>query len=189
MSHSPGTGAIDSYLPTYDVRSAHQIEVHAPARVTYETARDVDVGRSIPIAVLVTIRALPHLVTGKARPSRSLTMKTFLDIGFVILEEDPPREFVIGAVGKFWRPDSGMVRITRDEFRTFDEPGFAKAILTLTVEERGPSRSLLATETRVACTDSPARRKFFLYWRAIGPFSGWIRRLMLEQVKRTAEGP
>ena len=180
--------AIDRYLEAYDVRSSHEIEVDAAAAVTYRAVRDLDLGRSVPIAALFALRGLPHLVTGKARPTRSLTFESLLGLGFMMLEEDAPRELVMGAVGKFWRPDSGMIRIAPDEFRSFDEPGYARAVLTFIVEERG-SGSLLATETRVACTDASALRKFSLYWRAIGPFSGLIRHLMLRQVKRTAEGP
>jgi hypothetical protein len=178
--------AIGSYLPTHHVRSAHQIQVHAPAAVTYQALRGLDIGRSIPISVLLAIRALPRLMTGKARPSRSITVETFLQAGLTFLEERPPREFVLGAVGRFWRPDSGLVRVAPEEFRLFDEPGYAKGALTFIVEENG-SGSLLATETRVACTDPSALRKFSLYWRVIGPFSGLIRRLMLDQRKRTAE--
>ncbi|MEA2434138.1 MAG: hypothetical protein QOG54_1595 [Actinomycetota bacterium] len=181
------TGAIDSYLPNYDVRSGHEIEVDAPALVTYQAARDLDIGRSVPVAVLFAIRTVPHLVTGKVRPSRSLTLESMLEAGFVMLEENVPNEFVMGAVGKFWRPTSGIIRIAPDEFRSFDEPGFAKSAITFTVDELDDKRSLLATETRVACSDSAARRKFSLYWRAIGPFSGFIRHLMLNEVKRTAE--
>ncbi|MGH9195501.1 MAG: hypothetical protein ACRD1T_07160, partial [Acidimicrobiia bacterium] len=114
-------------------------------------------------------------------------LETMLAAGFVMVEEKAPLEFVMGAVGKFWRPDSGMVRIAPDEFRDFEAPGYAKGIVTFTVEERDRTRSLLATETRVACTCPAARRKFLLYWRAIGPFSGLIRRLMLKEVKRAAE--
>jgi hypothetical protein len=94
---------------------------------------------------------------------------------------------LLGVVGKFWRPDSGIERIAPDAFQNFDDPGFAKAVLAFTVEERAGTSSILATETRVACTDGSARRKFMLYWRAIGPFSGFIRPLMLNQVKRAAE--
>lgn len=191
MSTSPGAPqrdpAVDRYMEVFDVRSRHEIEVHAPAGVTYRAARDLDIGRSIPVMVLFAIRTLPHLLTGKTRPSRSITLQAFLDAGFVMLEEDPPRELVMGSVGKFWRPDGGMVRLPADDFRSFDTPGFAKGILTFTVTQVGPARSLLATETRVACTDEAARRKFLLYWRAIGPFSALIRRLMLNEVKRTAE--
>lgn len=181
-----GDHAIDRYLEVYDVRSSHAIEIDAAATVTYRATRDLDLGRSVPISALFALRRLPHLVTGKLRPSRSITLETFLQAGFTILEERPPREFVMGAVGRFWRPDSGLVRIAPEEFRLFDEPGYAKGALTFIVEEYG-SGSRLATETRVACTDASALRKFSLYWRVVGPFSGLIRRLMLKEVKRSAE--
>ena len=178
--------AIDRYLDDHGVRSFHEIEVDAAPSITYQAVRELDLGKSVPIVALFAVRGLPHLVTGKARLSRSITLETILQAGFTILEERAPREFVMGAVGRFWRPDSGFVRIAPEEFRSFDEPGYAKAALTFIVEEHGTG-SLLATETRVACTDSAALRKFSLYWRVIGPFSGLIRRLMLDQVKRAAE--
>jgi len=178
--------AIDRHLRDFDVRSAHAIEVGAPPSVTYRAVLDMDLGRSVPIVALLALRGLPHLITGKARPSRAITLDTFLQAGFVILEERPSEEFVMGAVGRFWRPDSGLIRIDADEFGGFAEPGYAKAVLGFTVDEhRNGSR--LATETRVAGTDDGARRKFSLYWRMIGPFSGLIRRVMLDEVKRAAE--
>lgn len=174
------------HLPTYDVRSAHAIEVRAPAGVTYEAMRNLDMGKSLPVMVLFAVRGLPHLLTGKVRPRRTVTLDAVLGLGFVILEERSPGELVMGAVGKFWRPDSGLVRITAEEFPTFDKPGYARATMSFTVEETDVG-SRLATETRVACTDASARRMFGLYWRAIGPFSGFIRRVMLDGVKRAAE--
>jgi hypothetical protein len=178
---------IDRHLPTYDVRSAHEIEVRAPAAEVYEAARHLDLGKSLPVMVLFAFRAVPHLLTGKARPSRAVTLDTVLELGFVVLEEEPPSHIVIGSIGKFWRPDSGILRLGREEFQTFDEPGFAKGVMSFSVEERGSDGSLLATETRVYCTDDSARRKFSIYWRAIGPFSGFIRHAMLGQIKRVAE--
>lgn len=178
---------IDRYLEVYDLRSSHSTEVKAAAREAYGACRELDLGRSLPAAALFAIRGLPRFLTGKARPSRSLTLETFLQAGFTIFEEHPPREFVMGTVGRFWRPDGGLIRLGPEEFVRFHEPGYAKAVLSFAVEEQG-SGSLVTTETRVACTDESALRKFSLYWRVIGPFSGLIRRLMLEQVKRTAEG-
>jgi hypothetical protein len=127
------------------------------------------------------------LLTGKAQLRRSITLDTLLEGGFVILGEEPGRELVMGVVGKFWRPASGIERIEAEDFESFDRPGFAKGALNFAVGERGESRTLLTTETRVLCTDASARRKFRLYWRAIGPFSGVIRHLMLREVRRDAE--
>ena len=42
-----------------------------------------------------------------------------------------------------------------------------------------PGGSRLSTETRVKATNEQARRRFRLYWLAIGPFSALIRRRWL----------
>ncbi|MEA2453101.1 MAG: hypothetical protein QOG04_1811 [Actinomycetota bacterium] len=178
--------AIDRLLAVYDVRSHHSIEVDAAPAAVYQAVRELDLGRSLPVAALMFVRTIPRLLTGKVRPSRSITLEDIVQAGFTILEERPPNELVIGAVGRFWRPDSGVVPVTVEEFGTFNEPGFARSAMSFAVEERGEG-SLLATETRVACTDASARRKFSLYWRAIGPFSGLIRRIVLADIKRAAE--
>jgi hypothetical protein len=177
---------VHRYLPDYDVRSAHSIEVDAGAGETYRAARELDLARSLPVTVLLTLRGLPHFLTGKARPTRRVTLDSLLELGFVILEEDPPHAVVLGAVGRFWRPDSELIRIDAADFAGFNQPGYAKAAMSLTVVERGDT-SLLATETRVMSTDDAARRSFSLYWRLIGPFSGYIRNVLLQQIKRAAE--
>ena len=176
----------DRYLPVYDVRSAHSIEVDADPARTYRAARELDLGSSLPVTVLFALRGLPHLLSGKARPSRHITLDTLFELGFVVLEEEPPQALVLGAVGRFWRPDSDLLRIAAGDFRGFDEPGYAKATVSFTTEERD-NGCVLATETRVMCTDDSARRSFSLYWRAVGPFSGFIRRVLLQQIKAGAE--
>jgi hypothetical protein len=47
---------------------------------------------------------------------------------------------------------------------------------------------VLSTETRVACGDEGARRRFGRYWRVVAPFSGLIRGAMLREVERTITG-
>jgi hypothetical protein len=178
---------LDRHLARWDVRSRHEIMVNASASETYRATRDVDLGNSIPVVALFAVRAVPHLLTGKAEFRRELTLDSFSKLGFVVLEEEVGQEVVIGAVGKFWRPDSGLIRIEPRDFDAFDEPGYAKGALNFIVEDRGPTRTLLATETRVLCTDDRARRRFGLYWRLIGPFSGVIRHMLLREAKLRAE--
>ena len=49
-----------------------------------------------------------------------------------------------------------------------------------------PGGARLATETRVRALDVRARRRFRLYWLAIGPFSGLIRRRWLRAAQEAA---
>ena len=177
---------MDRFVPVYDVRIHHKVNVAAPPEDTYRAARRADLSRSLPVRALVAARTVPHLVTGMERPPRALTLDTFIQLGFSILEERPPNELVLGTVGRFWLPSGELLRIPPEQFRSFDEPGYAKGVMTLTIDEHG-SGSLLATETRVVATDAAARRRFALYWRVIGPFSGLIRRILLAEIRREAE--
>lgn len=53
--------------------------------------------------------------------------------------------------------------------------------------EGGEGEARLATETRVHALSAPARRRFRLYWLAVGPFSALIRRRWLAAARRAAE--
>lgn len=50
-----------------------------------------------------------------------------------------------------------------------------------------PGGSRLATETRVRALDERTRRRFRLYWLAVGPFSGLIRRRWLAAATASAK--
>ena len=52
--------------------------------------------------------------------------------------------------------------------------------------EPSPGGSRLATETRVSAVDDRTRRRFRLYWLAIGEFSGLIRRRWLQAAQEAA---
>lgn len=177
---------IDRYMPEYDMVEHHSIDVDADPETAYTAARSTDLGRSIPIQILFGIRSIPAYLRGQRRPILSLTIGDLTSVGFVVLEEQPGVELVVGAVGRFWRPTRNIERIHAEDFGQFQEPGFAKGVMNLRVDDDAPG-SILSTETRVVCTDGAARRSFGRYWRLIGPFSGLIRRLMLQKMKDSGE--
>ncbi len=106
--------------------------------------------------------------------------------GFVELERVPERELVLGLAGRFWRPDGGLRKLSREAFPAFEEDGAAKAVWNIQFSPRGPCETELSTETRVLCFGSAARRKFLLYWTAIAPFSALTRVALLEGVRKEA---
>src|SRR5207249_585429 len=123
----------------------HQVDVAAPPAETYQAVRELDLARSRSILLLLAARAGLALLTprravaqyGPLARRRRLTLDDVVELGFVLLDEQPGEEIVLGAVGRFWRPASGILRVDAEEFRAFDEPGFAKAALNLRVEPRG----------------------------------------------------
>ena len=180
---------IDRFLPGPEVRSGHEIDVNAPAERVWAAARTLDLARSPVVKVLFGLRSLPGLLS-RARPGRralGMNMEGLLRTGFVLLDEAPGDEVVLGLVGRFWTPSGGIIRVAPEEFASFDRPGFAVAAWNFTV--RGPAAGpvRLATETRVRLTDPASRRSFRRYWTVVGPFSGLIRREMLRTVRRAAE--
>lgn len=182
---------IDTHLPHADFAERHALRVHAPPERAYAAARRLDLGRSPIVRTLFALRSLPALfVRGGYRGERALgmSMEGLLRSGFVLLDESPPREFVLGLVGRFWTPGGGIERIDPAEFAVFDRPGMAVAAWNFTILPTDEG-SLVATETRVRCTDDAARRSFARYWRVVRPFSGLIRMEALRAIRRAAESP
>jgi hypothetical protein len=178
---------LDSFMPTYDTGEYHETRVGSSPARAYDVMRTMNVAKSPIVLALVMIRGIPHFLTGKASPSRELTIDNLIDLGFVELAEESGVELVLGVVGRFWRLDSGLHPISAAEFVSFDEPGYAKAVLNFKVLDQPGSSVIISTETRIVATDDKARQKFSRYWRLIGPFSGFIRTRFLAAVKRDAE--
>ncbi|OOK82993.1 hypothetical protein BZL30_1503 [Mycobacterium kansasii] len=74
--------------------------------------------------------------------------------------------------------------MTADSFAGFAEPGFAKLAETTRVTPFGAHACILTLETRVVSTDEASRRRFQRYWRATGPFIGWIRPAVMRALDR-----
>jgi hypothetical protein len=178
---------IDRFLPDYDVVEHHAVDVASPVDEAYRAVKELDLARSPVVLALLFARGLPTIFTGAVKPKRRLGLDEIVDSGFVVLGEEPDRELVLGIVGKFWRPTSAVHRIEPGEFAGFDAPGFAKAAWNFVVSARHAGGARVETETRVACTDDDARSRFSRYWWLIGPFSALIRRIMLGDIKRSAE--
>ncbi|HEV3050979.1 MAG TPA: hypothetical protein VGX50_11745 [Longimicrobium sp.] len=180
---------IDQHLFNPDFAERHAMRVHAPPERAYAAARWLDLSRSPLVRTLFLLRSLPALLSrGGYRGERALgmSMEGLLRSGFVLLDERPPHEVVLGLVGRFWTPAGGIERIHPAEFAVFDRPGMALAAWNFTVLPTDEG-SLVATETRVRCTDAAARRSFARYWRVVRPFSGVIRMEALRAIRRAAE--
>ncbi|HEX8363039.1 MAG TPA: hypothetical protein VF613_23145 [Longimicrobium sp.] len=179
---------IDRFLPEPEVVSRHETEVNAPGERVWAAARTLDLASSSVVKALFALRSLPGLLSRATRERRlGVDMDGLLRTGFVLLDEAPGDEVVLGLVGRFWTPAGGIVRVAPEDFTAFQRPGYAVAAWNFTV--RGPAEGpvRLATETRVRLTDPSSRRRFRAYWTVVGPFSGLIRREMLRTIRRAAE--
>jgi hypothetical protein len=176
---------IDEWLPEYQVSSQYSLAVGASAEQTYGAlvrAKLVDLPIVRGLMRLRGYRLSDKAATESQAPEQC-RFGSFLKLAMI-----PQKEVVLGIVGRFWRPDGGIVRgLTPEEFRTFHRDGYARAVWNFSLSPQdGGTR--VSTETRVQTFGLSATLKFRLYWLVVGPFSGLIRRTMLREIKRTAEG-
>jgi hypothetical protein len=177
---------VDEFLPAYDVSDAVATVVQADVATTWDALMQVDlleVGRARPmVGFLGALRALPevvsHLLHGELpqQPPKQLRLHDTTKIplgegGWVLLGERPHDELALGLVGKFWRPVIDYAQITRESFRDFAEPGYAKTVYSLSVRALDDGRTLLSGVMRTATTDEQARKWFRRYW-TLGVGSG-----------------
>jgi hypothetical protein len=104
---------------------------------------------------------------------------------FILLEESPAHEVVLGITGRFWALAAEIVRVPPERFRDALRVGLAQAAWNFEVTD-APAGAQLATETRVRCADPTTLRQFRRYWRVVAPGSGLIRRAILAQIRREA---
>jgi hypothetical protein len=117
---------------------------------------------------------------------RPAAVRPARNVRLIRLREDPPREIVLGLVGRFWTPSGDLQRLPSYDFSSFARAGFAKAAWNFLVAPLSDGSVRVSTETRVQCLDASSRRKFAVYWTAIGPFSGLIRKEMLKEIQQRA---
>jgi hypothetical protein len=195
----------DEFLPVYDVSDAVATVAYADRETTWRALLEVDLlklGREAPVVgMLGALRMLPeivgHVLHGErpAKPPESMRLRDLPSIpmyqgGWILLGERPGQEIALGLVGKFWRPVIEFARIANaDEFREFDEPGFAKTVYDLSLRELDPNRTLLSGLMRTATTDDHARRWFRRYWTfGVGSGAHILVASLLEAARRAAEG-
>lgn len=190
----PPDSLLDRYLPRPRFATRHGVTVAAPRAEVYRAARELDFSASCLLRVLWRARGLPR---------RAMSMTALDRMGFILLDEREGDEFAFGIVGRFWRLSGDLVRVAPEGFAEWNEPGYVKAARGFRVEggtagtpghadhvaARGaaPSEPVrLVTETRIRCTDAWSLRRFQPYWTVIRPFSGLIRREILNQAVRAA---
>jgi len=158
---------LDELLPAYDVVERHERHVPAPPDAAVAAALATPVAPDGLVRALFRLRGLPRggTVYGAMRA-----------LGFSELVCEPDC-VVVGAAGRPWTPRGGLV--------AFDKAGAGQVRMLLKVSATpAAGGSLLYTETRVAAMDNRARRAFRRYWRAVGPFSGFIRTRWLASAER-----
>jgi hypothetical protein len=172
------TDAIATLLPKPDILTHYEITIEASPERVYQVARDTPMMGVNLARRMLWLRALPARFDAKASSEDSSS--------FLLIREEGTRETVWGMAGRFWHPSRNIIRLPDAKaWLRYAEQGSAKAAINCVVE-RVNGKTRLSTETRVLCFGTRSRRTFRLYWLIVAPFSGWIRKRWLKEVKQKA---
>ena len=178
---------LDSFMPAYDVVERHQVRIGAPAGVTLEAAREMDLQGSGLVRAIIRMREAILGATPDDGPRPRGLLAEVQSLGWGVLAELPEREVVVGAVTRPWEANVTFRALPPEQFAAFSEPGYVKIAWTIRAEPSTPSASVFRTETRAYATDPTARVKFRTYWSFLSPGIILIRWAMLGPLKREAE--
>jgi len=178
---------IDHFLPTYQFSERHHTLVRCGPRELLDIIQGYRPPRDRVADLFMFVRQIPANLLHRSVPARIPPSRPFTVANFVPLGRDGDSEIVAGLVGRFWRPDFGLVAIGGPlEFLAFDAPRTAKLAIGFLVEQAG-NVTRLTTETRVHCPDRYAYMMFLPYWVMIRPASGLLRRRALARIRAIAE--
>lgn len=180
---------LDEFAPTYQFSERASIPVRASSGRVYEALQRVTAAEVPLYRTLAWIRRGgshgPESVLNP--PDGEPLVRVATRTSFLTLAEVPGREFVMGAVVMAPQGVRLAAGQTPESFTSLARPGFAKAVMSFTIEPQGPGWCLLRTETRVHATDPVSRDVFARYWRVITPGSLIIRHMWLRAIKVRAE--
>lgn len=185
----PKDDLLDRFLSDPEVDEYHHFKVNAPAEITFEAAKNMDLQASPFVKTIFWLRGLPALLQGiKLRPEgpRGIIEETLAN-GWGVLAEVPGREIVIGSYTQPWHEKVTFNALPPSDFASFAEPGYVKIVVTFAAEPLSDTESMFVTRTRVATTDRVSRRKFRLYWAPMSAGIILIRYLSLPLIRGAAE--
>jgi len=187
-----GEMLLSKVMPAHSLREIDHVAVTVPPERAWPAARGFDAARIPIVRALFVLRILPDRFAALARhrPQPSVasvgvgSIERSRDPGFQVLGEEPGREIVVGAIGRFWNPNIEWKAVAPDAFRHFTEPGWGKVAWSVRVDPRESGGSFILFDVRVGATDPVSFERFRPYWALIGGFSRGIRRALLRSVAK-----
>jgi hypothetical protein len=178
---------MDRFLPNYQFSERHQATLRCRPGELLDIIQNFQPPKDGFSEIAMFVRQLPAKLMHWVAPARVPRPSPFTLANFIPLARDGDREIVAGLIGKFWRPDFGLIVVSNPSgFLACNPPKAAKLAIGFVAEQFGEV-TLLTTETRVYCPDRYALMMFFPYWLIIPPVSGLLRRRALGSIRRIAE--
>lgn len=180
-----GSAHLDEILPEYDHWEKHRVWIRRPPHIVWRAVNEAQV---VDLRVAAGFLRVRNAVGGRSVDPKEFQMKIVEAFSPRRLCEVPEQVLVLGDIASYLRKSADRPPIPRGDleaFRSFGSPGYTKVAMDFRLQPQDDG-TWLSTETRIRGLDAATRRKFALYWAAVGPFSGLTRREILAAMKHRA---
>lgn len=190
---------LDHLVPVWDRQRVERRVIRVSITQAYDAALRTDfldaVRDSRLVRAVIAMRSAAERVAAFVRhrpfrespPPARLRLVDLPATGeWVRLGEDRPREFAFGVAGRFWAGETSWVQMDAQGFPWFATPGFARIGCHLHFTSLGPGCTEVAYVARTRTNDAKSRDAFLNYWMVVAPFVGFIMRVTLRAIERTA---
>ncbi len=174
-----------SFLPNHNFYEVHESgAINAGPNEIIEAVSTLDMRADKVADALLTIRELPKKAINIFRKEFNYVDSAPFGFDTFTLLQKNSHELSLGLVGRFWRPDLGIVDISdAQEFVSFYRQRVSKLVVRFQVIEYPDGSNTLRTETFVDCPDFQTKVLFTPYWLGIRLASGLIRRRTLSSIR------
>ncbi len=177
---------LQNYLPQPRLVEMNRIFVKAKPEKAWAIVRHFELSSVFWIRWLFGIRmALSKLKGGNVQNENGgLNIDEFTreGSGFMILQEIPGEDVVVGSIGQFWHFYIPFAQVTPKQFRNFNKHGWGKLAWAISLKPF-KGGSTISIELRVTATDPESWKKFRRYYAIIGVGSQLIRNAMMAKLK------
>lgn len=169
---------IDDFMPTFEFGDARKIDVRATPEAAFRAVKTFDMAESTTIRWLFKMRGIP---------TNNLTLRDLERVNFKVLGERQNEELLIGLAGEFKTLMGGLMNLSPEQFKAFDNPGFVKACWNFAVADAGRGKTRVTSEIRIHGTDERSVAKVKNVWGMLKTPSAMIRTEILKLIKKQAE--
>ncbi|MDQ4123554.1 MAG: hypothetical protein M3209_19120 [Acidobacteriota bacterium] len=169
---------IDDFMPTFEFSDSQKTDVKATPEAAFRAFRTFDMAESMTIRWLFKMRGIP---------TNNLTLRDLERVNFKVLGERQSEELVLGLAGEFKTLLGGLLNLSPEQFKAFNNPGFIKACWNFAVADLGNGKGRVTSEIRIHGTDAASVAKVKNVWGMLKMPSAMVRNEILKLIKKQAE--
>ena len=168
---------IDDFMPNFEFGDLQSTNANATQDAVFRAVKTFDMAESTTIRWLFKMRGIP---------TNNLTLPDLERVNFKVLGEKPNKELLIGLVGEFKTLAGGLLNLTPEQFRDFNDAGFVKAVWNFAVSDAN-GKTGVTSEIRIHGTDAASVAKVKNFWGMLKPPTAMISKEILKLIKKQAE--